>query len=320
MKVLSVCLLVAVVAGVSQAEFCGLWPSLDPAESATAATADQWNRWVENTWYKMETLQDDEQVTPMVSGQSYSAVRYDAVTSFPSSLPPLAPADGNTHAMADMDVSAGRLRVFASAWVDNRNSSKDRHATALGELVFNDTLTLDRDATVTLVGRVHGTVKGFHLPDESNPDDYATSFCQFLARFGFWKWVGGESGYIFEDHDQMYTLSDSWTDGLYGIPGIDTDFDVLGRIDERFSVTVTLPAGTHYFSAYMYASAGADATPGGAASMRAAFDSTATFALYVPEGVTVTSASGRFPIVVPEPATLAFLLAGGLGLSRRRTR
>ena len=39
-----------------------------------------------------------------------------------------------------------------------------------------------------------------------------------------------------------------------------------------------------------------------------------------PEGVTVTSASGRFPIVVPEPATLAFLLAGGLGLSRRRTR
>jgi hypothetical protein len=219
-----------------------------------------------------------------------AGVDYGWPVSFPGlvgfNCPSTGCADRSAGATAAVDEKAGVLRAGSAASVLVGNAPDFNYgglAFVRSESSVDDTITLSKDATVTVEGRVHGTLSGSNgnpnqLSDPTVGTDVKVGFC--CQRFG--EAIGLIGGY-----------QDSFSpDAADGSPK---------TIDETFSIPVSLPAGDTEFQADL--SQDVHMLVDGMPTMvltedgSADFTGTVTFEVVVPDDVVATSASGLLPIV-----------------------
>lgn len=259
-----------------------------------------------------ESLTDEHPAD--VTGQSYSAVHYPLPGTWNPSGFLSTDAGADAAGVAQMNIPAGQLRVLDQGWINcGADSATYGWVRGYATASLTDIITLDQPARVTILGHVSGSTFGLVN------GDYDDASAAIAASFVFWQDVGGEIGWQSVGYKETFRVNFiDTTDVFYG-PGI--PLPEPSSVYDTVSFSMDLPAGNTYFSAMLDASFNLMVSPGGSANVTMSFQETALFGLYVPEGVTATSASGLLPIATPEPATLS-LLAVGLGamIVRRRGR
>jgi hypothetical protein len=219
-----------------------------------------------------------------------ASVGYGWPLSFPGlvdfNCPSTGCADKSAGATASVDEKTGVLRAGSAASVLVGNAPDFNYggiAFVRSESSVDDTITLSKDATVLVEGRVHGTLSGSNgdpnqLSDPTVGTDVKIGFC--CQRFG--EAVGLIGGYT-------NSFSPDAADGS------------TKTIDDTFSIPVDLPAGDTQFQADLSQDVHmlVDGMPSMVLTENGAADFTGTvsFEVVVPDDVVATSASGLLPIV-----------------------
>lgn len=246
------------------------------------------------------------------AGKSTSSYNYPwPVSTIPGGTPSTASGVGAS-AMAELDIPNGRLRTYNAGYVySGSDSGTYGFVQAYTDAGINDVITIDRAARITVIGHVHGTLSGRYSGNTATPSG------QVRARFGFWQpgeWTPDGMEWLFAGAGQTQRVNfvDVTDTGSMGLPSTPQEISI------PISFSVDLPTGSHAFSAYLGSSYSLSVLPDGALQTEMAFQNTATFQIYVPEGVTATSDSGQITFQVPEPASLSMILVGGILALRRR--
>jgi hypothetical protein len=223
---------------------------------------------------------------------------------------------GSADANADLHGTLGvvtRAYVYVSGCNANATvsggSNVETHATA----VVNDTVTLNRAATVTVRGHVSASLS------DATGDAIAIGWPQHVDLYA-------ELGFL-RPGDEGSLRLDGWGNG-YGIRHVDDDGHEVGNVpcettftgqcggglvSEDFETHIALPEGTSSFSAVLNAETtvfgladlrNGEGDPAGSGQDAAvnASDSL-TFEIVVPDDVVATSGSGVLPIVGGQPAS-----------------
>lgn len=205
-------------------------------------------------------------------------------------------------AFASVDLGSGELKAYTMSAMRIGGGDAgftfgdaDSHATVR----VYDTITLSEPATITLAGGVDGTLQAF----DGLADD-----------LGYTPW-GTESSLAFamafhRDNPDWEPFNED-TPFLIREGGVGRSYDapiasclLCGgplEVSESYSVDIPLAAGTHYFTLVLRSAARTDTygTSDFAHTVETEtdFDSTLTFRIEAPAGVTITSGSGLLPIV-----------------------
>jgi hypothetical protein len=194
-------------------------------------------------------------------------------------------------AAASADLPSGALRVYVGA-KGASNNYYEGYANASAS--FTDSVQFDLpDGVTSAEVAVSFTVEGiYELFQASNSTTGADA--------SLWFYKVGETGYLFRDDVTIY---DGYTGSGTGIP-------------HTISGVVTVEEGSEY-RVYAMLAAGVR-TRNGTNVSYFDFSNTGTLAIDTPAGVSFTSGSGV--LLIPEPASAAFMWVAGAAMLARRRR